>query len=196
VYVSDSFQGIIWKTSSKGGVAAAWVDDDLLRTAGVPPFGANGIRFNRAGSILFACNTGNDTIVQIPVEAGGGAGTPEIFTNSVNGADGLLIDDDDNLWVAANQGDEIVVLDPTGKIIAKLGDFDGLSRRGAPIHLLFPASIRFAGRDLLITNLALDLRIFSPDFIAGDSEWAAGVTRYTIGKLRARIPAVRGGDDD
>ena len=28
--------------------------------------------------------------------------------------------------VAANQADEIVVVDPTGKAIAKLGDFNGL----------------------------------------------------------------------
>jgi sugar lactone lactonase YvrE len=195
VYVSDSFQGIIWKTGRTGGVATAWVDSDLLRTTGVPPFGANGIRFNHDESTLFACNTGNDTIVEIPV-SGGAAGTPVTFANSVNGADGLLIDEDDNLWVAANQADEIVVLDPTGKIVAKLGDFDGITRRGSPIHLLFPASLRFSGHDLIVTNLALDLRIFSPDFVAGDSEWAAQVSRYTIVKLRARIPPVRGGDDD
>lgn len=196
VYVSDSFQGIIWKTGPAGGVAAAWVDSDLLRTTGVPPFGANGIRFNRDERALFACNTGDDTILEIPVD-GGAAGAPVVFSNAVNGADGLLVDDDDNLWVAANQADEIVVLDPGGKIIAKLGDFDGLTRRGAPVGLLFPASIRFTdrGRDLLVTNLALDLRLFSPDFVAGDSEWAAEVARYTISKLRARIPPDRGGDD-
>jgi hypothetical protein len=30
------------------------------------------------------------------------------------------------IWVAANQAVEIVVVDPTGKVIAKLGDFDGV----------------------------------------------------------------------
>ena len=195
VYVSDSFQGIIWKTGAAGGVASAWVDSDLLRTSGVPPFGANGIRMNRDESALFACNTGNDTVVEIPVD-GGAAGTPVVFSNGVNGADGLLIDDDDNLWVAANQADEIVVLDPGGKTIAKLGDFAGRTRRGAPVDLLFPASIRFSGHDLLVTNLALDLRLFSPAFVAGDSSFAADVSRYTISRLRARIPHVRDDDDD
>ena len=47
VYVSDSAQGIIWKSPPNGGVATAWIDDPLLRTAGVPPFGANGLRFNQ-----------------------------------------------------------------------------------------------------------------------------------------------------
>ena len=96
----------------------------MLTTTGVPPFGANGLAFNKAGNALFVANTGNDTIVKIPV-TGGTPGTPAVFVNSINGADGLILDGHDNLWVAANQADEIVVLDPTGKVIAKLGDFDG-----------------------------------------------------------------------
>src|SRR2546422_3551486 len=39
--------------------------------------------------------------------------TPTVFVNSINGADGLILDEHDNLWVAANQADEIVVVDPT-----------------------------------------------------------------------------------
>jgi sugar lactone lactonase YvrE len=195
VYVSDSSQGIVWIVPPTGGEAKVWVDSALLRTAGVPPFGANGLRFNRLETALFVANTGDDTVIKIPV-AGGTAGTPTIFVNAINGADGLLIDEHDNLWVAANQADEIVVVDPTGRAIAKLGDFGGLTHSGKPIHLLFPASIRFSGKNLLVTNLALDLRIFSPDFATVDSEWAAQVSRYTIAKLPARIPEVRGSSED
>jgi sugar lactone lactonase YvrE len=187
VYVSDSFQGIVWKTGQGGGTAAVWVDDALLRTSGVPPFGANGLRFNNEQTAMFVANTGNNTVVKVPV-ANGLAGKPAVFVNGVHGADGLLIDDDDNLWVAANQADEIVVVDPTGRAIAKLGDFDGVSSRGTPIHLLFPASIRFSGKHLLVTNLALDLRLFNPAFATVDSPWTAQVTRYTIVKLPASIP--------
>ncbi|TMH55077.1 MAG: gluconolaconase, partial [Betaproteobacteria bacterium] len=100
--------------------------DPLLTTSGVPPFGANGLAFNKAASALFVANTGNDTIVKIPFGPGGTPGTPEVFVNSINGADGLLIDDADNFWVAANQSDEIVVLDSSGLVIAKLGDFGGI----------------------------------------------------------------------
>src|SRR5712691_5194553 len=66
---------------------------------------------------------------------------PAVFVNSVNGADGLIIDEHDNLGVAANQADEIVVINPAGQTIAKLGDFNGLDREGAPLGLLFPASL-------------------------------------------------------
>ena len=183
VYVSDSSQGIVWKTPPNGGVAIAWVDDPLLRTTGVPPFGANGLRLNREETALFVANTGSDTVVKIPV-SGNNPGPAVIFAQSLNGADGLLIDDRDNVWVVENQSDDVVVLDPTGKAIAKLGDFGGAVRHGAPVGLLFPASLRFSGRRLLVTNLALDLRLFSPDFTTLDSAWCAQVTRYTISEIR------------
>ncbi len=194
VYVSDSFQGIVWKTGQHGGVATVWVDSQLLRTSGVPPFGANGLRFNNEETALFVANTGNNTIVKVPV-AGGSAGTPAVFVNGVHGADGLLIDEHNNLWIAANQADEIVVVDPTGRAIAKLGDFDGVTRSGMPVHMLFPASIRFSGEDLLVTNLSLDLRLFSPTFATVDSQWCSRVSRYTIVKVPARIPPISGLQD-
>src|SRR5438477_11213077 len=65
VYVSDSFQGAIWRTGERGGVSTAWAQSPLLTTTGVPPFGANGLAFNKAGDTLFVCNTGNDSVVQV-----------------------------------------------------------------------------------------------------------------------------------
>jgi sugar lactone lactonase YvrE len=187
VYVSDSFQGIIWKTGPSGGPAAPWVTDPLLTTGGVPPFGANGLAFNKAGSALFVANTGNDTIVKIPVVSGG-AGTPAVFVNSINGADGLIIDEHDNFWVCANQSDEIVVLDPTGKVIAKLGDFDGM-KDGVAQGLLFPASPEFSRdkKNLFVTNLTLDLRLFNAAFVSIDSQWAAQAKRYTVSRIRTNF---------
>jgi sugar lactone lactonase YvrE len=190
VYVSDSFQGIVWKTGSAGGAGTAWLTSPLLTTGGVPPFGANGLAFNKAGNTLFVANSGEDSVVQIPV-SGGTAGTPSVFVNSINGADGLLIDSDDNLWVAANQANEIVVLDPSGRAIAKLGDFDGIDPHGAAIGLLFPASLVFSKGFLYVTNLALDLRLFGLSQ-TGDSQWTEEVRRYTVSRIRAHIPPVQG----
>jgi sugar lactone lactonase YvrE len=192
VYISDSFQGIIWKTGPNGAIpATAWVTSTLLTTGGVPPFGANGIGFNKAHTALFVANTGNDTVVKIPV-TGGNPGTPAVFVNSINGADGLIIDDHDNIWVCANQADEIVVIDPTGRVIAKLGDFGGIDYHGAPIGLLFPASLVFSGEFLYVTNLSLDLRLFNQAYYAVDSQWAAQVSTHTLARIPARIPPVPG----
>ena len=75
-----------------------------------------------------------------------------MFVNSINGADGLLIDRDDNLRVAANQANEIVVVDPSGRAIAKLGDLDGIDPHGAAVGLLFPASLVESNGFLYVTN--------------------------------------------
>jgi len=194
VYVSDSFQGVIWKTAATGGAATAWASSPLLTTTGDPPFGANGIAFNNARTAMFVANTGDDTIIKIPVLAGGAAGSPEVFTNSINGADGLIIDEQDNIWVCANQADEIVVVDKTGKAIAKLGDFDGIGERDEPRGFLFPASLAFSGEFLLVTNLSLDLRLFdtlgTPTKQSVDSAWAAQVKTHTVAKIKRRIPPV------
>jgi sugar lactone lactonase YvrE len=185
VYVSDSFQGVIWRTGPKGGTPTAWVKDALLTTTGYPPFGANGIDFNSDESAMFVANTGDDRVIRVPVSAGT-AGKPEVFTSSINGADGLFVDRQDNVWVCANQSDEIVVVDKTGRAIAKLGDFNGL-KNGAPRGLLFPASLVKSGDWIYITNLSLDLRLFGlPQSI--DTQWAAEVTRHTISRIPARIP--------
>src|SRR5207248_11561904 len=172
VLVSDSFQGIIWRIPPGGGPAKIWKQDPLLTTTGVPPFGANGMAFNKARTLLFVANTGNDTIVQI-VNGGATGGAATVLTNCINGADGLIVDEQDNIWVCANQGDEIVIVDTTGKVIAKLGDFDGLKGNAEPNGLLFPASLVFAGDSLLVTNLSLDLRLFG--FNTVDAQWAAQV---------------------
>jgi len=195
VYVSDSSQGIIWKTGASGGAATAWVTDPLLLPNGIPPFGANGLAFNRAGNALFVANTANDSIVRIPV-TGGTPGAPQALVYSINGADGIVLDRNDNIWVAANQSDEIVVIDPTGKVIAKLGDFDGIRKDGTPRGLFFPASPDFSkdGKNLFVTNLALDLRLAGgPQTL--QSQWADQVKRYTISRIKARIPDFKGQDD-
>jgi sugar lactone lactonase YvrE len=198
IYISDSFQGIIWRFSPKEshaacGQAKIWVQDDLLKPdGGVPGFGANGVEFNKAGDTMFVCNTAFDWIVKIPVAGatpgkGGTPGVPVVFTNSINGCDGIAIDSSDNIWAAANQADEIVVVDDTGKAIAKLGDFNGV-KGGETQGLLFPASPAFSpdGNTLYVTNLELDLRTLGPNNSGPqtvDSQWAAQVTTHSIAKL-------------
>src|ERR1700730_5154163 len=59
VYVSDSFNGVIWKTNALGAGLTAWSSDPLLGpgTGLTPPFGANGIEFNNAGTVMYVANT-------------------------------------------------------------------------------------------------------------------------------------------
>jgi SMP-30/Gluconolactonase/LRE-like region len=196
VYVSDSFQGAIWMTGPSGGTPTAWYAPSnpgqntlLLPTAGpgevlIPPFGANGIEFNNKGDAMYVMNTAYHSIVKIPVN-NGLAGTGVTFTTGINAPDGLAVDGEDNLWVLANQGDEVVVVDPNGKVIAKKGDFNGLTEDGSINGLLFPASTAFTpdGKSLLVSNLALYLPFAGVPSIAVDSGWTLQVKHYNIAQI-------------
>ena len=185
IYVADSFQGTVWKTGPTGGAATPLVKSDLLISHGYPPLGANGLTFDRAETVLFVGNTGDDTIIRIPVESGE-AGKPEVFINGVNGPDGMFVDEEDRLWAVANQSDEIVVFDKTGKVLAKLGDFNGLDESGAPRGLLFPAGMEKIGDSLYVLNLAVDGRYWKQFAQTVISQWAGQVKVHNI--VRIPIP--------
>jgi sugar lactone lactonase YvrE len=195
VYVSDSFNGVIWKIGPQGGRATAWKQDPLLGpgTGLTPPFGANGIEFNRTGSMLFVANTAFHQIVRIPVRANGTAGKASIFITGINAPDGIAVDANDNIWICANQEDEIVVVNRGGKVIAKLGDFDGIDRNGIARGLLFPASLAFSrdGTTLYVSNLTLYLPYAGAEE-AIDSAWTLKVKGYTVSALAAKIPPPAG----
>src|SRR5262249_50919663 len=84
VYISHASGAAIGRPGRGGGALTGWGTPPPPNPAGDPPFGANGLGFNKAQSILFVANTGNDTIVQIPVSGSPlTPGTPAIFTNSI-----------------------------------------------------------------------------------------------------------------
>src|SRR5260370_6151137 len=87
-------------------------------TAGLGPFGANGIAFNRQGDMLVA-NTDIGDIVRIPMNPDGTAGSASVFSGpdcNLWGADGVAMDTADNLYVAADAINQIDRVDPTGHI--------------------------------------------------------------------------------
>jgi hypothetical protein len=94
------------------------------------------------------------------------------------GANGIAFDSSGRLWVAANQADEIAVLNGNGRVVAILGDFLGIRQDGAARGLLFPASIVFSKDSAFVTNLALPL---TP--AAGD-EPEEDVRVYTISRIK------------
>jgi len=195
LYVTDAHEGIIWKVGPDGGAAVDWVNSLLLKPTRPPPsIGANGLAFNNQQTALFVANTANDTIVKIPVTGSAlEPGTPEVFVNRAGGGpDGLIIDEDDNLWIACNQSNEIMVLEPKqGRVIAKLGDFGGIENDGAPIGFLWSNSLVFRGDDVLVTNLSLDVAAFtSRSLRTVDGPWADQVKVHTVSKIRKRIPSV------
>ena len=208
VYVSDSFLGVIWTTGPNGGTPTMFVDSQTLSPEAatgvilVPPFGANGVEFNNEYTEMYVANTAYHSIVEIPVTLNHGsasvAGKAMVLTTGINAPDGIAIDSRDNLWVDANQQDEIDVINPNvvtsqgtlAKVIAKRGDFQGISEDGTVQGLLFPASPAFSpdGKYIYTSNLALFLPFAGVPEPAIDSPWTLKVRHYPIAKIRAVIP--------
>src|SRR5215831_8834395 len=181
LYISDSFQGAVFKIANVAGcnVATCVVNtlahDGLLATVGFPPFGANGLAFNADESALFVANTGDDRVLSVNP----GTGAVGTFAESLNGADGLVFDKSSGLlWVCTNQADEVVALNSAGKVVAKLGEFRGINKDGTPDGLLFPASPVIVGKEIFVTNLAIALTA-----AVGD-EPEEDVKLWTVSKMR------------
>ncbi len=183
LYISDSFQGAVFKIAKVAGCNAGTCNvemfshDPLFATAGFPPFGANGLAFNKDETALFVANTGDDRVLK--VELVSGLRKVSVFAESLNGADGLVFDARSGLlWVCANQADEVVALNANGRIVAKLGEFRGIKRDGTPDGLLFPASPVIVGEEIFVTNLAVALT----DAVGDEPE--EDVKLWTISTMR------------
>ena len=82
------------------------------------------------------------------------------------------------LWAAANQADEIVMFEPTGKVHGKLGVSGRLRKDGSHSGLLFPASLIIADDTIYVTNLALALTSATGD------EIEEAVSKYSISAIK------------
>ncbi len=177
LYISDSFQGAIYKVAGATHCAPCTVSvlahDPLLATTGFPPFGANGLALSADERTLYVANTGDNRVLKMDLATG----TLDVFAESVHGADGLLYENG-RLWVAANQADEVVALNASGRVVARAGEFDGIGRDGAPRGLLFPASMVILDGWMYVTNLALPL---TP---TPDDEPEEDVSRWNIARFR------------
>jgi hypothetical protein len=83
------------------------------------------------------------------------------------------------------------------KIIAKRGDFNGISENGTIQGLLFPASPAFSpdGQFVYVSNIALFLPFAGVPESAIDSPWTLEVKHYTIAKISAVIPPLSDRND-
>ena len=179
LFISDSFQGAVFKIENVANcktqcAVTTVIHDSLLATPGFPPFGANGLALNADESTLFIANTGDDRILSLDMATG----ELSVFAESINGADGLAMDAHGYLWVAANQADKIVMLEPTGKVHGKLGMPGRVNKDGSHSGLLFPASMVIADDRIYVTNLALSLTPAEGD------EVEEAVTKYTISIIK------------
>lgn len=117
------------------------------------PVGANGIAFNSKGE-LFVCNFGDAEVIKMIVEEDGTLISREVFAsgNGMESADGLQIDDRDNLWIADFLGNAIIKITPSAKVVvvAKNGQTDGANG-----ELDAPSECIRRGNKIYVSNIDL-----------------------------------------
>jgi sugar lactone lactonase YvrE len=182
LYVSDSFGGNVFKIDFPAGALSTFIDgtnaaNDLLKPGnhGFPPFGANGLAFK--GRVLYIANTADDRVLRYDPDAVDPTPKLTVFAESINGADGIAFDSKGRLWVAANQADEVVALNANGRIVERVGSFQGVGGDRAAKGLLFPASIVISRGQIYVTNLALALTGATGD------EPEEDVSTYTVSRF-------------
>ena len=128
LFVSDSASGSLFVVKPNGHVIK-WLSDPLLKgdrnfcpPAQLPiKVGANGIAFDKNGTSLFVLNTDRASIIRVPIMKDGIAGKPQLFVGpdckNLNGADGVVVDNNDgSMIVAVNKLNKIVKVSMDKKI--------------------------------------------------------------------------------
>jgi sugar lactone lactonase YvrE len=155
LYATESATGTIWRIT-RGGVAAPWLQHELLEGLGAipgyPPIGANGIAYWKG--TLYVANTEKGLILRLPIGVDGSPGEPEILAEGpgVAGPDGLALDVFGNIYVALVLQDKLVRVNPVDGSVTELATIDdGLDE---------PASLAFSTqkgdrKSVFLTNYAI-----------------------------------------
>lgn len=155
MYITDTVLGAVW-TVPKGGSAEPWIVDPLLQGDGSFGFGfdlgANGIAVKQG--TIYVGVTEQGSIVTIPINTNGSAGTAQILVQEAGWAvDGLALDVHGNVYFANPIPSAVIKVAPDGSYETIATDADGLDR---PTSVAFGTG-RGAKQSLYVANFSVAL---------------------------------------
>src|SRR5262245_22705027 len=152
LYVSGGRNGRIYRTGPEGG--RAQVIAQITPHTRVLPDGkseqaltANGIVFDKQGTMLYITDTARGAIWKLAIGADGTPGQPILMSQSalLEGADGPAFDPQGNLWVAANERNAVLLVQPDGKVFE-------VQKNDSKGPLEFPTSVVFVDATAYVNN--------------------------------------------
>lgn len=123
--VADSRASTIWQVNLASGTASAWLTDSSL---GIAPgstrmVGVNGVKL--FGGAVYVSNTSSSSVLRIPIQSGGSAGTPQVYASNLQ-LDDFAFAADGTLFGATQFGNSVVKLTPSGLLSTVATSADGL----------------------------------------------------------------------
>ncbi|SMB98008.1 conserved hypothetical protein [Hymenobacter roseosalivarius DSM 11622] len=161
-YVTDSFSPIIYKVDLQGNASIFLENSRLAAPAGA--FGLNGIVYHPDGYLLVAQST-QGVVYKVPLN-NPSAFTPVASAQSLEGADGLLLQDNKTLLVVSNSQSTIFRLNSTDNFTSATvgGNFatgnvfpTTLTRRGNDTYVLYAyLSALFGGQNPPVSEFSIN----------------------------------------
>ena len=124
MYITDTIGGAVWRVE-RDGTAETWVQSSLLEgdgSLGFPfPLGANGIAVRN--NTVYVGVTEQSSIVTIPIQPDGSAGTPEVLATIPGAAvDGIALDVHGNVYFANPVPSAIIKVSADGSVNGTVAD--------------------------------------------------------------------------
>jgi sugar lactone lactonase YvrE len=190
---SDKYRnGRIFVLDPRTGASSVWFDRDTrgeldVAIAAFPEFGINGVVFNNEGTELFMANMSTDIIYRMPVGNCRNACQPTtlhefVKGQGINGPDNIDFDENGVLWIASGQNDRVVGVNRGGRVIAKIGIFEGMTRGGAPEGLFQPSGIIVSRGRIYVGNESSRGLRPTPDLVP-EEQWEQ-LRLYTLAEIR------------
>jgi sugar lactone lactonase YvrE len=160
LWISGGAKNALYHVGPKGGPVSVFAKDYATvssdTTMPVRAYVTNGVAFDSKGNV-YTANTGTGEIQKLEVKPDytPGAITTLVKSDRLLGADGLLMEAEDVLWVAANYSNALMRVLPTGTVEMVADDRPGVT--GASDVLKFPAELRRVGNTIYLTNLNFKL---------------------------------------
>jgi len=167
LYVTDSFQGAIFKIAAGGGAPVVWFQDPRLLGNPAFPFGVNGIRIDKNSknvymTVTFRAGDFSGAVYRLPLVASPAASDLHEFhvypaTTGLPGPDGIAFGKSGNLYVALAGYSQISVLAPDSTELNRFsGPAQNVASPGNPLPWANPANIAFNSKNgtILVTNHA------------------------------------------
>jgi sugar lactone lactonase YvrE len=156
LYATDSSLGVVWKISLADDTASIWAQGTPLQAGTASGKGANGLKVHDGA--VWVSNTTLGTLLRIPIEPDGTAGTTSVAAQGITAIDDFAFAPDGEVVAAQDGISEVGVVNlRTGTDTIVLTAADGVSN---------PTSVAVRGNTVYITSGAYLTRV-DPNLLVG-----------------------------